>query len=174
MKEYLTFLRSNKETDSPLDLKIQNSISSLQKRDIFFLHLKIIILYIITGFISLSLCPQFGLNPFNRSPELIHMFMSYGTWTCGLFCGSVFMGVGAVLKFILLGRKDILLLRNIKLINMILMTAFIYGLFMFMGNKNSTSFINFSIVFFSSWLIGGIILDRIGSLLIAPYYQKKV
>lgn len=173
MKDYLKFIKSDKKTSSDLDLRIRENISDLQRKDLISLHLKIIFLYTITGFISLAICPQFGLNPFNRSPELIHMFMQYGTWACGLFCGSLFMGIGALIKFMVLGRKDILLLSRVSTLNITIVSALIYGLFMMIGNRNASSFINFSIVFFSFWLLGSIIWDRISWLILSQYTLRS-
>jgi len=49
-------------------------------------------IHVVVGFLSLGICSQFGLNPFQTERSLADLFMRYGGHNfCMLACGVLFM-----------------------------------------------------------------------------------
>ncbi len=76
---------------------------------------KILVVQLTTGFLSLSICHQFGVNPFNTSRSLETVFMSLGGHPiCMVLCGILFVGTGLLAAGFFLTVEEIVALKKTK------------------------------------------------------------
>ncbi len=159
-KDYLNFLNSYSDSPSKdLDLSILNMTKRNLKKDFYLMIFQVMIIHSLAGLITLSFCPQFGWNPFGASPHLTHIFMNYGVWACGLFCGMIFMSVGSILKIIILNRSFALTYKNKLIRNSIALSSIFVSLLMIMGSVNTQEGVYISFTFVLFWLMGSVISD---------------
>lgn len=78
--------------------------------------LKLLGIHAVVGTLSLSICNQFGLNPFHTGFSLSEYFMRLGNSTCMVFCGVLFIGLTVLLGHFALRREEFMVLsRNAPL-----------------------------------------------------------
>lgn len=58
------------------------------------------------AFITLLICPQFGVGPLGGGHGLAHRVMSYGAFACGAFCSALFVGAGTLCSVLVLSRAQ--------------------------------------------------------------------
>lgn len=111
------------------------------------------------GLVTLAICPQFGWNPFNSSLHLPHIFMKYGMWACGLFCGSLFMALGAFFTWVILGRNQrvYLAVRSWKFA--LMLSSLSMGALMILGKASNGSDVFFTESFIIFWILGAFVFD---------------
>lgn len=69
---------------------------------------KVAVLHFIVGFLSLAICNQFGLNPFQTEQSLTDWFMRMGGHNlCMLLCGAFFMATTYLLANFLLTLEEL-------------------------------------------------------------------
>jgi len=73
-------------------------------------------IHAVVGTVSLSICNQFGLNPFRTNFSLSEYFMQFGHSTCMVLCGILFVTSSILLGRIILSREEfVVLARNAPL-----------------------------------------------------------
>jgi len=162
--EYLSFLQSDEKPSQKLDSQVQASFELKAKKEWYVFLVKLGAIHLFSGLITLSFCPQFGLNPFRASPHLPHIFMSYGLWACGFFCGSIFMGSGAFLRWIFLSSRDRFMIAPKGLQATLILSAVLYGSLMMLGRNSTQQLASFSIAFFLSWVVAAVLWERLSLL----------
>lgn len=163
-KEFLEFLNSDQKVPERINQSLKEEIQLLSLSDSIIFYFKIILIFSLSGFLTFTFCPQFGLNPFGANPHVAHKLMSIGMWACGLFCGSVFIGAGALLKFLLLSKEDLSYLPRFGVFPSLIVSAGIYGLFMIIGYQKTGDLLAGSLVFSAFWLLGGVFLEKISQI----------
>jgi hypothetical protein len=58
------------------------------------------------AFVTLSICPQFGLGPIGGGHGIGHWVMSYGPLVCGAYCGAIFLGIGMLVAISVLRTPE--------------------------------------------------------------------
>lgn len=92
--------------------QVPASVSSGLKRRLFpspwIVFGKVVTVHAIVGFLSLAVCNQFGLNPFNTQQSLTDWFMKVaGHNFCMLLCGTFFMMTTYILANLILSLEEI-------------------------------------------------------------------
>lgn len=72
--------------------------------------LKLLGIHLVVGTLSLSICNQFGLNPFQTNFSLSNYFMQFGHSTCMVLCGVIFIGLTIALSQLVMRREELLVL----------------------------------------------------------------
>ena len=124
--DFKDFFNSTSETPPELDKKTLGTIKSNHNSDSFEVSIKIFFVHLFAGFSTLIFCPQFGWNPLGVSDRLAHIFMDYGLWACGAFCGFLFIGFGSIITRAIIPKHQLSLFRKRFIANSI----FINGFFM--------------------------------------------
>lgn len=74
---------------------------------------KIMGIHLIVGFLSLSVCHQFGINPFGTIYSLDNWFMKmWGHGTCMVLCGIIFVGASFLTAGLFLSMEEVLALKK--------------------------------------------------------------
>ncbi len=119
------------------------------KSEIIFL--KVLGIYLTIGFFSLSVCHQFGVNPFQTERSLDHWLMSFGGHqVCMLICGILFVGSSLLVSGYFLTLEEIIVLRRHQFLHILTLGLLSLGLFTAFGAE---FILSIGII----WLVGGII-----------------
>lgn len=74
----------------------------------WFVFGKVTAIHAVVGFLSLAICNQFGLNPFNTSQSLTDWFMRIaGHNFCMLLCGTFFIATTYLLANLFLNLEEL-------------------------------------------------------------------
>lgn len=152
LNEYQDFLNSEnvqvpKEVDSSLMLKMQPLINPSAR----IVFLKILAVHLVTGFLSLAVCHQFGLNPFNTNYSLADWFMKVGGHSiCMIGCGITFVSVSLFAAGYFLTIEEVKALKRTEFLQNLTLGLFSLGLFAAVGAELAVGMAGL-------WLLGSLI-----------------
>ena len=113
--------------------------------------LKILGIHLGVGFLSLSVCHQFGMNPFNTEKSLADWMMSVGGHqACMIGCGIIFVGMSLLSAGYFLTIEEIKALKRTELFQTLSLGLVSLGLFAAFGAE-------LAIGIAGLWLLGGLI-----------------
>lgn len=89
-------------------------------------------IHIVVGTLSLAICDQFGLSPFDTGFSLANYFMRFGHSACMMLCGVLFIGLTVILsraflkvdEFRVLSRNAVLQVFGLSIFSLVLFIAF--------------------------------------------------
>jgi hypothetical protein len=114
---------------------------------------KVTTLHAIVGFLSLALCNQFGLNPFNTSQSLTDWFMKIaGHSFCMLLCGTFFMTTTYLLANLVLNLEELESIKRYEWLQTGIIGLISLAAFYFFGAELVGSF---ALLWFIGAFIGG-------------------
>jgi hypothetical protein len=153
---------------------IENDLRSLNQKVL----LKLFIIYFTVGFLTLFICPQFGISPFGGNEGILKFIMPYGPVVCGAVCGLIFLGLSTVIAFFILKENEkyklekniLLFLTSFSLLSLIVFLIFNLMLSRDQVNalhnhqllQNGFMFSSFSskLIFLITWLFSSIFGSR--------------
>ena len=116
---------------------------------------KISVIHAFVGFLSLGICNQFGLNPFNTTYSLSEWFMKAGGHgVCMVFCGIFFVAATYLLSNLILTLEEIESIRKYQGLQIGILSLGSLAAFYFFGGELVLSF---TILWFLGALLGGFI-----------------
>lgn len=107
LKEFNEFI-SVEPTNPPQSFseKILTSTKKIMNPSPWLVFLKLLGIHSIFGTLSLAVCNQFGLNPFNTHLSLSEYFMTFGHSVCMSLCGVIFVGSSIIAAWVILNRDE--------------------------------------------------------------------
>ena len=152
LKDYEDFLKTDVEgVPQEVSAAVFSKIQKLISPSALVVFLKVLGLHIITGFLSLSICHQFGLNPFNTERSLADWFMEVGGHSfCMLGCGTLFVGVSLLAAGYFLTLEEVRSLKRTEFLQNLSLGLVSLGLFTAFGAQLILSVAGL-------WLLGGLI-----------------
>lgn len=151
--EFETFLRSEEITPS---VKTSKRIIDLARKHLQpslpFVSLKYCAFFLLSIFVSLSLCPQSGVSFLREDFPLFQQFLHQNIVLCGAYCAIMFFFTTHFLAFILLNRyeKKVFSQRLTYLPGFLLALSF--GVFMMMSPGNMAGHF-WNMTYVATWLI---------------------
>lgn len=184
-EEFLSFMSQDQQSQGEqppqhLTKKVFEQAYRWHRNLKYYISSKFIAVHLIAGFISLIICPQFGVNPFGASEHLAHFFMNFGGQVaCGLFCGIIFYGPGSVLKWLFISPAESHMvfyqlqkqsfLHSFVIKNSMAIIGVFLIIFMILGDLKETS-----LLFLSGWIFAAITFDFISSRYIQPSTASQI
>ena len=165
-KEFQKFLMSYDNPRLGLQEKILKAEKSRLSKEYRNVLAKVLGIHALAGGLTLAACPQFGWSPFEAPEHLPHLFMSYGIWACGMFCGSVFMGAGTLLKMLLLKNLDQKVYQRKLWIHSSAISFFFMVALMLAGKGEAAQSAYLTLTFTAFWFIGALLFESLPNLLI--------
>lgn len=152
LKEYEAFLKAD-EIQVP-DAAAQKVFFRMQElvnpsaRNVFF---KILGIHIAVGFLSLSVCHQFGMNPFGTEKSLDDWFMvMWGHSTCMIACGTLFLSASILTAGYFLSIEEVKALKRTEFVQAFALGSVSLALFAVFGAE-------LAITFAGLWLLGALV-----------------
>jgi hypothetical protein len=159
--DFTDFIKSSTNTAPELDDKVLNTVKSGHNSDSIEVSIKIFFVHLFAGISTLIFCPQFGWNPLGVSDKLAHIFMEYGLWACGAFCGFLFIGFGSIITRAIIPKHQLSLFRKRFIANSILINGFFISSLMLLGNVATTHSYYTSFSFILGWIVSAVICEYI-------------
>jgi len=167
MKNEFEEFQKSAEIVPPRDIseKIISKVRSDLNPSSLSIFRKLSLIQVLTGFITLLFCPQFGIG-LTSGMGLMGILMRYGENFCMAGCGAVFLGVSALVSTIVLRPEEIRVLKkNIALQFPILALATL-GVFICLGAPVISIL---GISWFVGSVLGGVLSFEIGQKLRSQY-----
>lgn len=167
LTEYQDFINSESET-VPVELneQVYQKVRSLIKPNAWIVFLKLLGIHAITGFLSLSVCHQFGMNPFNTEKSLAEWFMKVGGHHfCMLGCGITFVSISILAAGYLFTFEEARALKKNDLLQNLSLGLISLGVFAAFGAELALSVAGL-------WLLGSLLGGLIA--MAAVFKIKKV
>ncbi len=113
--------------------------------------LKISAIHGLVGFLSLGICSQFGLNPFNINHSLSEWLMqTAGHSVCMVFCGVFFVATTYILANLILSIEELNAVRKFKGLQVGILSLGSLAVFYFFGGQMVLSFTLL-------WMVGAVL-----------------
>lgn len=152
LKDYQEFINTD-GTTIPDEVKTQvyNKIKNLINPSPYLVFFKILGIHLTVGFLSLSICHQFGINPFNTETSLANWMMSVGGHHFCMFgCGVLFVSLSLFAAGYFLTIEEVNALKRTEFLQMLVLGIISLGLFAAFGAE-------LAIGIAAIWLLGGFI-----------------
>ncbi len=152
MKEYSEFLDSDTvRVPSELSQKVLSRVHSLLHPSAWSVFAKILGIHVVVGFLSLSICHQFDMNPFGTENSLSNWFMNtWGHNTCMILCGGLFLSVSILSAGYFLTIAEVRALKQNEFIQTLALGGISLGLFVLFGAQ-------IAVTFAGLWLLGALL-----------------
>ncbi|AZZ37295.1 hypothetical protein CIK05_11015 [Bdellovibrio sp. qaytius] len=156
LQEYEEFLNADK-TPIPesVNRRILANLYKLVNPSPIIIFFKILGIHSVISFLSLSICHQFGLNPFNTERSLDSWMMSAGGHNaCMVGCGVLFVGASLFLSGYFLSIEEVTALKRTKVLQTISLAVISLSLLIAAGAQVA---LTIGLLWFIGALIGGMI-----------------
>lgn len=147
---YQEFINGNEHAPTELNNKVYDEIKSLLNPNSFVVFSKVLGIHFAVGFLSLSVCHQFGINPFNTKRSLADWMMDIGGHHfCMVGCGVLFLGLSILAAGIFLTIEEVNALKRTQYLQTLVLGLISLGIFVSFGAE-------FAFGIAMLWLIGGL------------------
>lgn len=152
LNEYQDFLD---EDVAPIPRTVKDNVySQIQKLinpKAFHVFLKILAFHFGVGFLSLSVCHQFGINPFNTEKSLAEVMMSFGGHNfCMIGCGILFVSLSVLVAGLFLTVEEVNALKRTEFLQTLSIGIISLALFAIVGTELALGIAGL-------WLLGGLV-----------------
>lgn len=111
---------------------------------------KLLGVHAVSGTLSLAICNQFGLSPFQTGFSLSDYFMTFGSSVCMFLCGFLFLGLSLFVCRRLLQPEELVVLKRSAALQVFGLSMISLGVFAILGAD-----LAFSIALL--WLVGAML-----------------
>lgn len=135
LTEYEAFLNAEKiAVPQEHSKKVFLRIKQLLNPGAGIVFTKVLSIHFFVGLISLSVCHQFGINPFGTTSTLDGWFMAkWGHSACMIFCGFLFVGLSVLSAGYFLSIEEVKALRRTEFLQTLALGAFSLSIFAAFG-----------------------------------------
>jgi hypothetical protein len=152
LSEYEAFLKADQVV---VPRETTDNVFSVMEKLInpspWIVFIKLISIHLAVGFLSLSVCHQFGINPFGTEMSLDKWFMAmWGHHTCMIVCGILFTSVSFLSAGYFLTIEEVRALRRTEFIQTLGLGAISLAIFAAFGAE-------LALTFAGLWLLGALV-----------------
>lgn len=148
-KDFQDFLQGRQSTPKKLDqavLEIVHKDLNPEHKIVFF---KLTLIQGFIGLITMLFCPQFNFSLTNNY-DLFHYFhTTFGHAVCMVFCGSIFLGSGAIFASYILSQGEVNKIKESRFLYYLGLSIMAVSSFMLFGADIYLNLLSY-------WLIGAI------------------
>ena len=151
LEEYQLFVHSDQTVPKAVENQVLDEMTALIQPKPVHVFMKLLGIHFVVGNLTLSICHQFGINPFNTSFSIGDWFMSmWGHNICMTLCGTLFLGSTLFAAGFLLTIEELRTLKGTEIIQSLSLSLVSLGIFAFLGAQ-----IAFSIG--ALWILGSLV-----------------
>lgn len=149
--EFNLFVQSDHEIPVELSSRVLGVMSKLMNPSPFRIFSKLLGFHFVFGLLSLSICHQFGLNPFNTRGSFSDWLMEVGGHNfCMIGCGILFIGLSIAAAGYFLSIEEARVLRKTRFLQISALSLFSLGIFVAVGAQ-------LALTIGGLWLLGGLV-----------------
>lgn len=161
LKDYEDFIGNESAVPQHLTAKVFNKIDELINPNPIMVFVKILAIHLGVGFLSLSVCHQFGMNPFNTEYSLADWFMKVGGYNaCMIGCGVTFVSISLFAAGYFLTIEEVIALRRTEFFQNLSLGLISLGLFAALG-------VELAVGMAGLWLLGSLIGGFMATMVVA-------
>lgn len=143
---------------SDLNQKVFQKAHQLLNPSAFSVFAKILGLHLLTGYMSLVICHQFDMNPFNTTFSLDQWFMTFTSHeVCMVLCGSLFVSATIIVAGSFMSVEEVKSLKKHNLLQNLSIGLISIGLFLAFGAQLVLSF---TVLWLLGFVIGGVLTTK--------------
>lgn len=152
MNEYSEFLNSTEiEVPKELSTRVLNQIHDLLHPSAWLVFGKLLAIHLVVGFLSLSICHQFEMNPFGTELSLADWFMAeWGHSACMIACGVLFMSLSILAAGYFLSVEELKVMRGSEFAQVFALGSISLLIFWIAGAE-------LALTFAGLWMLGALI-----------------
>ncbi len=151
LQEYQQFIDSEDTVPKNPDQLLLARMRTLLNPNASSVFAKILGIHLAVGFLSLSVCHQFGINPFHTERSLADWMMNVGGHHfCMLGCGILFVGLSVLAAGFFLTIEEVNALKRTSHFQTLVLGLMSLGIFLSFGAE-------FAVGIGAVWLLGGYI-----------------
>lgn len=148
LDDYNEFLSCDSQPPKNISDQVLRNISKLITPSPYNVFVKVLGVHAVIGVLSLSICHQFGLNPFNTSRSLADWFMTVGGHSfCMVLCGVISIALSLFAAGLFLTIEEVRALRKTEVLQFLTLGILTLGSFALFGAE-------VTIGFGGLWLLG--------------------
>jgi len=159
-KSFKDFVENETPVPENISRNILNKIHKALNPSPWSVFAKLLGIHSVVGTLSLSICNQFGVNPFNSSLSLSDYFMKVGHSTCMVLCGFLFISLSVLAAWTLLTSEEFVVIKKNAFIQIFSLS--LLSLIAFVG-FGAEVFFGIGVL----WVLGAM-LGGMGSILVLP------
>lgn len=152
MKDFESFLESGHAQLAP------EALDNL-KKEIFpslsHVAIKLGLVHLVSSFLTLMACPQFGMRLFFEGHGLMHYFMKAGSVACFGFCGAFYLGTTFWIAKFVFGEFEWSVLKKNSVLSLATIALVSLGAFAMFNIQLNSHELTFEVGFV--WLLGAIV-----------------
>ncbi len=150
LQDFRDFVKSDSLVPPDLTAKILDCVRRDLTPSSLYVFTKLFAVHLFVGTLSLAVCDQFGVNPFNTTFSLTNYFMKFGHNFCMTLCGFLFLGLSTVFSKVVLNTNEFIVLKNNTFIQVFFLSILSLIFFLLLGAKMVISAAAF-------WLLGAVL-----------------
>ncbi len=151
IQDYQEFINSEESVPSDIHSGAYKKIQLLLNPKSLVVFFKILGIHVAVGFLSLSVCHQFGINPFNTERSLADWMMNVGGHHfCMIGCGILFVGLSVLAAGLFLSIEEVNALKRTQYLQTLVLGLISLGLFISFGAE-------LAIGIAALWMLGGLV-----------------
>lgn len=160
VEEYQTFLQSDEvRVSQEITSEIFKKMERLLHPRAEVVFLKLLAVHVVFGFLSLSICHQFNMNPFGTHFSLADWFMKMGGHNiCMAFCGTLFLGGSILTAGSFLSIEELRVLRSTEFLYLLGLSLGSLVIFAIFGAELAGIF---TLFWFVGSLMGGYLASQV-------------
>lgn len=150
-KDYEIFLSGANTIPAEVNERILTSLKKMIKPNPWRVFVKLLGFQIFIGLLSLSVCHQFEMNPFQTNFSIADWFMSIGGHGfCMLGCGLFYLGLGLTIAGYFMSVEEVRVIKKNEVLQIISLGFISLTLFALLGAE-------LILTFAGLWLLGAIL-----------------
>lgn len=139
-----------------LSLPLKQELQKLKPVRFFPFTLKLIGIHAVATLLTLSICPQFGVEGLKPWIDLSDVFMRFGHTACQAMCGMIYFSLSMLVASLVIRKEELFYLKRYRLLFSSVLISLSLGFFV----MNTPWELEASFV--TAWIFGGLA----GSLLV--------
>lgn len=160
LKDYEDFIDGDSTVPQSLTTKVFSRIEELINPNPIMVFIKILAIHLFVGFLSLSVCHQFGMNPFNTNFSLADWFMKVGGYNaCMIGCGVTFVSVSLFAAGYFLTIEEVVALKRTEFLQNLSLGLISLGLFAAFG-------VELAVGMAGLWLLGSLVGGFVATMIV--------
>lgn len=150
-KDYEDFLSGSAQIPNEVNQRILTTLKKLINPNPWMVFTKLLGFQIVIGFLSLSVCHQFEMNPFHTNFSMADWFMSIGGHSfCMIGCGVFFVGLSLAAAGYFMTVEEVRVIKKNEVLQILSLGLISLTLFALFGAE-------LVLTFAGLWLLGAII-----------------
>jgi hypothetical protein len=154
VEDFQEFVRS---AGAPVPNEVSNSILSRVRQDLnpsaWLVFAKLLTIHSVVGTLSLAICNQFGISPFQTGFSLSDYFMKFGHSTCMVLCGVLFVSLSVLLTRVIIRPEEFHVLRRNAWLEIFALSMISLGMFAVLGAEITLAV---GVLWLTGALLGGV------------------